>query len=59
MKKKNIFLYKDNIILSDGSFIKLKSIKYFKNNQINYNFFFKKKKAKNTKKLSFIKKISI
>jgi hypothetical protein len=45
--KKKLYIYKNNIILFDGSLIKENSIKYFKNNQL--NFLFKKKKVKKGK----------
>jgi hypothetical protein len=45
MIKKKVFIYKNNIVLLDGSCIKIKSIKFFKNKQINYNFQIKKKKS--------------
>ena len=51
--KKKLFIYKNNMILLNGSCIKINSIKYFKNNQINYNFIISKKK----KTLNIYKKI--
>jgi hypothetical protein len=36
MIKKKIYIYNNIIILSNGSYIKIKSIKYFKNYQINF-----------------------
>lgn len=44
MKKKKLFIYKNNMILLDGSYIKLTLIKFFKNQQINYIFTKKQKK---------------
>jgi hypothetical protein len=52
--KKKIYIYTNNIILLDGSFIKEKFIKYLKNNQISFTFnkkkIFKKKNYININK---------
>ena len=41
---KNLFLYQNKIILTNGASIKIKSIKYFKNYQVNLKILKKKKK---------------
>ena len=59
-RNKKIFNYKNNIILTNGSSIKITSIKYFKNYQLNFKIFKKTKtivNINNHNKLSFIKKI--
>jgi hypothetical protein len=38
-KKNKLFIYKNIIILLDGSYIKYRSIKFLKKNQINFNFY--------------------
>ena len=61
---KNLFLYQNKIILTNGASIKIKSIKYFKNYQVNLKIFKKKKNIINNNinlnknKLNFIKKIT-
>ena len=45
--KKKIYKFTNNLILSDGSYIKENFIKYFKNNQIFFNFLKKNYKKKN------------
>lgn len=63
-KNKKIFTYKTKIILTNGSSLKITSIKYFKNYQLNLKIFKEKKiitninTALNKNKLNFIKKIS-
>lgn len=59
MIKKKIFIYNNNMILLNGSFIKIKSIKYFKNYQINFSFKKEKKLINNKNKSNFFKKIFI
>ena len=62
-KSKKIFTYKNKIILTNGSSIKITSVKYIKNYQLNLNIF--KKSIKNSSlnhlfnqnKSNFIKKI--
>jgi hypothetical protein len=62
-KNKKFFTYKNNIILTNGSSLKITSIKYLKNYQLNSKIFKEKKIIKNINtnlninKLSFIKKI--
>lgn len=59
-RNKKIFNYKNNIILTNGSSIKITSLKYFKNYQLNFKIFKKTKTIVNINKqnkLSFIKKI--
>ena len=59
-KNKKIFNYKNNIIFTDGSSIKITSVKYFKNYQLNFKIFKKTKtliNINNQNKLYFIKKI--
>lgn len=55
--KKKIYEYNNNIILTNGSSIKIKSIKYFKNYQINYKILKKNNKLFFTKKKIIKKKI--
>ena len=63
-KNKKFFIYKNKLILTNGSSIKITSIKYFKNYQLNLKIFKEKNIFLNpnielTKnKLSFIKKIN-
>ena len=63
-KNKKFFIYKNKIILTNGASIKIPSIKYFKNYQLNLKIFKEKNIFLNpnielTKnKLSFIKKIN-
>lgn len=63
-KNKKIFIYKTKIILTNGSSLKITSIKYFKNYQLNKKIFKEKKIIKNINtdlnknKLNFIKKIN-
>nr|YP_009547907.1 hypothetical protein [Bremia lactucae]AZL92959.1 hypothetical protein [Bremia lactucae] len=59
-RNKKLFNYKNNIILTNGSSIKITSVKYFKNYQLNFRIFKKTKTViniNNQNKLSFIKKI--
>lgn len=59
-KNKKFFTYKNKVILTNGSSLKITSIKYLKNYQINLKIFqLKKTKPKINKnfKLNFIKKI--
>ena len=42
-KNKKIFTYKTKIILTNGSSLKITSIKYFKNYQLNLKIFKEKK----------------
>nr|YP_010395034.1 Ymf101 [Phytopythium vexans]YP_010395058.1 Ymf101 [Phytopythium vexans]DAZ89471.1 TPA_asm: Ymf101 [Phytopythium vexans]DAZ89495.1 TPA_asm: Ymf101 [Phytopythium vexans] len=64
-KNKKFFTYKNKIILTDGASLKITSIKYIKNYQLNFKIFQKKKVNENLNnilnknKLNFIKKISI
>ena len=61
-KNKKLFLYKNKIILINGSSLNITSIKYFKNYQLNFKIFTEKKISKNLNfdfkknKLSFLKK---
>ena len=62
MKKgKKIFNYKNNLVLINGSSIRITSIKDFKNYQLNVKVFEKKKTAVNNtinqRQSSFLKKI--
>ena len=63
-KNKKFFIYKNKIILTNGSSLKITSIKYFKNYQLNFKIFKKKKIISyintdlNKNKLNFIKKIN-
>ena len=63
-KNKKFFIYKNKIILTNGSSVKITSIKYFKNYQLNLKIFKEKKIITNINtdlnknKLNFIKKIS-
>nr|YP_010616490.1 ymf101 [Peronosclerospora sorghi]WAU47967.1 ymf101 [Peronosclerospora sorghi] len=59
-KNKNFFTYKNKIILTNGASLKITSIKYFKNYQINLKIFQSKKNIKNINKnfkLNFFEKI--
>nr|YP_010394954.1 Ymf101 [Phytophthora x alni]YP_010394993.1 Ymf101 [Phytophthora cambivora]DAZ89391.1 TPA_asm: Ymf101 [Phytophthora x alni]DAZ89430.1 TPA_asm: Ymf101 [Phytophthora cambivora] len=62
-KNKKFFTYKNKIILTNGSSLKITSIKYLKNYQLNSKIFKEKKIINNTNinlnknKLNFIKKI--
>jgi hypothetical protein len=64
MIKKKIFTYKNNIILTNGSSLKITSVKYIRNYQLNFKIFKEQKKQNlnniisNKNKLNFIKKIS-
>jgi hypothetical protein len=64
-KNKNLFIYTNKIILTNGSSLKITSIKYIKNYQLNFKIFKEIKTNKNSNislnknKLNFIKKISI
>ena len=64
-KSKKFFTYKNKIILTNGSSLKITSIKYIKNYQLDFKIFkeIKINKDSNTKfnknKLNFIKKIFI
>lgn len=64
-KNKKLFIYNNQIILTNGSSLKITSIKYLKNYQINLKIFKEKKNDKNLNqisnknKLNFFKKISI
>ena len=63
-KNKNYFLYKNKIILINGSSLNITSIKYFKNYQLNFKIFTENKISKNLNpdlkknKLTFLKKIN-
>ncbi|KAK1928434.1 hypothetical protein P3T76_016131 (mitochondrion) [Phytophthora citrophthora] len=61
-KNKKFFTYKNKIILTNGSSLKITSIKYFKNYQLNSKIFKETKIITNTNininKLNFIKKIN-
>lgn len=63
-KNKKIFTYKSKIILTNGSSLKITSIKYFKNYQLNLKVFKTKKNISNINtdlnknKSNFFKKIS-
>lgn len=65
IKSKKLFTYNNKIILTNGSSLKIKSIKYLKNYQINLKIFKEIKNEKNLNllsnknKLNFFKKISI
>ena len=64
-KSKKFFTYKNKIILTNGSSLKITSIKYIKNYQLNFKIFKEIKTNKNLNqisnknKLNFIKKIFI
>jgi hypothetical protein len=61
-KNNNLFLYNNKIILTNGSSLKITSIKYLKNYQLNIKLFKEKKnlnKNINKNNLIFLKKISI
>lgn len=64
-KSKKLFTYNNKIILTNGSSLKITSIKYLKNYQINLKIFREIKNEKNLNqlssknKLNFLKKISI
>ncbi len=60
MKKNNkLFIYKNKIILTNGSSLNISSVKYIKNYQLNFDIFQKKKTNKflNKNKFNFYKKI--
>ena len=61
-KNKKFFIYKNKIILRNGASLKITSIKYFKNYQINLEIFKEKKIVSNfninKNKRNFIKKIN-
>lgn len=59
-KNKKFFIYTNKIIFNNGSSLKIKSIKYFKNYQLNLKIFKEKKiiPNKNKNKLNFFKKIN-
>nr|YP_010118037.1 ymf101 [Phytophthora fallax]QPN54087.1 ymf101 [Phytophthora fallax] len=62
-KNKNFFTYKNKIILTNGSSLKIPSIKYIKNYQLNLKIFKETKIISNTNinlnknKFNFIKKL--
>lgn len=62
-KNKKFFTYKNKIILTNGSSLKITSIKYIKNYQLNLKIFKEKKiitdinNNLNKNKLNFIKKL--
>jgi hypothetical protein len=62
-KNKKFFTYKNKIILTNGSSLKITSIKYFKNYQLNLKIFKKNKifltsnLNLNKNKVNFLKKI--
>jgi hypothetical protein len=64
-KNKKFFTYKNKIILTNGSSLKITSIKYIKNYQLDFKIFKEIKTNKdsninfNKNKLNFIKKIFI
>jgi len=64
-KSKKLFTYNNKIILTNGSSLKITSIKYLKNYQINLKIFREIKNEKNLNqlsnknKLNFLKKISV
>jgi hypothetical protein len=65
-KNKKLFIYKNRIILTNGSSLKISSVKYIENYQLNIKIFkeikINKKSTQlisNKNKLNFIKKISI
>jgi hypothetical protein len=63
-KSKNLFTYNNKIILTNGSSLKITSIKFLKNYQLNFKIFKEIKINKNLNqnsnknKLNFFKKIS-
>jgi hypothetical protein len=63
-KSKKLFTYNNQIILTNGSSLKITSIKYLKNYQLNFKLFKENKNDKNLNqlsiknKLNFFKKIS-
>lgn len=63
-KNKKFFTYKNRIILTNGSSLKITSVKYIKNYQLNFKIFKETKTNSisdtnlNKNKLNFIKKIS-
>lgn len=64
-KSKKLFTYNNKLILTNGSSLKITSIKYLKNYQLNLKIFKEVKTDKNLNllsnknKLNFFKKISI
>ena len=64
-KSKKLFTYNNKLILTNGSSLKITSIKYLKNYQLNLKIFKEMKTDKNLNqlsnknKLNFFKKISI
>lgn len=60
-KNKNFFTYKNKVILTNGSSLKITSIKFFPNYQLNLRIFKKKEiitdEISNINKLNFFKKI--
>ena len=52
-KNKKLFIYKNKIILTNGSSLKITSIKYFKNYQLNLKIFHEKKNITNLNKNKF------
>jgi len=65
-KNNNFFIYNNKIILTNGSSLKITSIKYLKNYQLNVKLFKELKNNKNNinqnlnkNNLNFFKKISI
>nr|YP_010394758.1 Ymf101 [Phytophthora tubulina]DAZ89195.1 TPA_asm: Ymf101 [Phytophthora tubulina] len=60
-KNKKLFTYKNKVILTNGSSLKITSIKYLKNYQLNLKIFKETKIITSTNinfnKLNFIKKI--
>ena len=59
-KNKKFFIYTNKIIFTNGSSLKITSIKYFKNYQLNLKIFKEKKFISNINKnkLNFLKKIN-
>lgn len=62
-KNKNLFIYNNKIILTNGSSLKITSIKFLKNYQLNLKIFRENQNNENLnqnfnkKKLNFFKKI--
>jgi hypothetical protein len=64
-KSKKLFTYNNKLILTNGSSLKITSIKYLKNYQLNFKIFKEVKTDKNLNqllnknKLNFFKKVSV
>ena len=60
-KSKKLFNYTNQIILTNGASIKITSVKFLKNHQLNFKLFkeIKKNKISNQNKLKFQKKKTV